>query len=53
MEVDESQSVCVDKAFHPHHGRGGGHECVLNQVQGFEVLFFVTRFAANKQKESG
>ena len=53
MEVDESQSVCGDKAFHPHRGRGGGHGCVRDRVQGFEVLFFLTRFAANQHKESG
>lgn len=39
MEVDESQSVCVDKAFHPHHGRGGGHGCEPDLNPEYVVLF--------------
>lgn len=40
------------KDARPHRGRGGGHGCERDRVQGFEVLFFLTRFAANEHKES-
>ena len=39
MEVDESQSVCGDKAFHPHRGRGGGRGCERDLNPEYAALF--------------
>ena len=50
MEADELQSVCVDRAFHPHHGRGGGRENERDLNPGYEALFFSPRLAANQHK---
>ena len=50
--MNELPNGGVSKAARLHRGRGGGHGCVLDQVQASAALFFNTRFAADEHKES-
>lgn len=39
MAISELRNGDVDKAFHPHHGHGGGRECERDPFPELEALF--------------
>ena len=39
MAVSELQNGGAGKAFHQHHGRGGGHVCERDPFPAPEILF--------------